>query len=147
MKPIIAVDPGQSGAIAWIDRDCNVSTENMPPTYTDLVDFMRWLRLEVGMCVAVVENVGGYVSGNSGPAAVKFGRHCGNIETTLYSLGIPLKFVAPSVWMKKLGTFPKDKKDRKNAIKQMMSARYPHIKVTLKNADALGMLTVEVENG
>jgi hypothetical protein len=47
--------------------------------------------------------------------------------------------------MKKLGAFPKDKKARKNAIKQMMQTRYPNIKVTLVNADALGILTTEVD--
>lgn len=147
MKPIIAIDPGAGGAIAWVDGDGDVFAGTMPPTFTDVADFLRSLKLslEPEGLRAVVEKVGGYVPGNSGPAAVKFGRHCGHVEMALYCLGIPTTQIAPSMWMKKLGTFPKDKTARKNAIKQMMATRYPHLRVTLKNADALGILTTEVD--
>lgn len=149
MIPIIAVDPGANGGIAWIDGDGVTHTEYMPPTYTDLADFMRSLKVNLvpDMANGVIEKVGGYVPGNSGPSAAKFARHCGHIEMLFYCLGISTKFVAPSVWQRKLGSLPKDKKDRKNAIKQMMAARFPHINVTLKNADALGLLATEIDHG
>ena len=47
--------------------------------------------------------------------------------------------------MKALGPFPKDKKERKNAIKEKMARLYPHLSVTLKTADALGILTFVME--
>jgi hypothetical protein len=146
-KQLVCIDPGMSGAMAYFDNDEIVRAENMPPTMPDLVDKLRELAIAHPSIHCVVERVGGYVPGNSCPAAVKFGRHCGNIEATLYALGIPTTQVAPSVWMKRLGTFPKEKKDRKNAIKAMMATQYPHLKVTRKNADALGILTVEVNRG
>lgn len=146
-KQLVCIDPGMSGALAYFDDDEVVRAENMPPTMPELVDKLRGLASAHPDIHCVVERVGGYVPGNSGPAAVKFGRHVGNIEAALYTLAIPTTQIAPSVWMKRLGTLPKDKKDRKNAIKSMMATRYPHLRVTLKNADALGILTVETDNG
>jgi hypothetical protein len=43
--------------------------------------------------------------------------------------------------MKKLGTLPKDKPERKRAIRELMARRFPGLEVTLKTADALGLLT------
>ena len=141
MEEMIAIDPGMSGAIAWRDRDGIVYTENMPETYPEIADFLRKLVLELKNFSCVMEKVGDFHPGNSGPASVKFSRHCGNLESTLYCLGISTTQVPPQTWMKKLGALPKDKKERKNKIKEMMATRYPHLKVTLKNADALGILT------
>ena len=137
----LAIDPGQSGGLAWHDQDGIVQAEKMPPTMTDLIDRLIELMPEVG-CVlqAVVERTGTYVPGNSGPGAVKFSRHCGHIEAALYALGFSTTQVAPSVWQKRLGALPKDKKDRKNAIKNQMAALYPHLRVTLATADALAIL-------
>ena len=84
---------------------------------------------------------------NSVPAAVKFARHCGHIEAALYALGMPTEQVAPTVWQKHLGALPKDKRERKRAIKEVMARRYPGLDVTLKTADALGILTWAVDKG
>jgi len=142
---MIAIDPGASGAIVWYDADGIVRACNMPGTYPEIADMLLDLRSKFGYLECVLEKVGTYVPGNSGPAAAKFARHCGHIEASLYCLGIPTKQVTPSVWKKKLGALPKDKKARKNKIKEMMAARYPHLRVTLKNADALGIITVEMQ--
>jgi hypothetical protein len=40
-----------------------------------------------------------------------------------------------------MGEVPKDKKERKNKIKELMARKYPHLKVTLSTSDALGILT------
>jgi len=42
--------------------------------------------------------------------------------------------------MAALGSLPADKTARKNAIKENVARRFPHLTVTLKTADALGML-------
>jgi hypothetical protein len=42
--------------------------------------------------------------------------------------------------MRALGALPADKTARKNAIKEQVARRFPHLDVTLKTADALGML-------
>jgi len=45
---------------------------------------------------------GSYVYGNSGPAAVKFARHCGHLEAFLIALQIPYHEVLPAKWQKYL---------------------------------------------
>ena len=137
----IAIDPGAHGGIAWIDTDGNVQAEKMPDGMTAQIDFLRGLTLMLGSPACLVEKVGGYMPGNSGPAAAKFSRHCGNIEAALYAFGVPVQEVAPGVWMRGIGIPVTDKKERKKAIKEEMARRYPHLKVTLSTADALGMLT------
>lgn len=61
-------------------------------------------------------------------------------NSVLDALGIPFTEVAPAVWMRKLGALPKDKAERKRAIREEMQRRFTHLDVTLKTADALGML-------
>lgn len=141
---IIAIDPGANGGIAWVDNDDIVRAEKMPEGMTAQADFIMQLRSGLtGPMTAILEKVGTYVKGNSGPAAAKFARHCGNIEAALYVLGVqlfPPGGVAPQVWMKALGSLPKDKQERKRAIKECMARVYPHLTVTLYTADALGLL-------
>lgn len=141
MRPTIAIDPGASGGIAWIDSDGVVHAEPMPDGMTAQCDRLRELRCELGpQCRAVVEKVGYHMPGNSGVATATFARHCGTLEAALYMLAIPTELVYPGVWQRSLGTWPKDKMDRKRAIREAMARRYPHLRVTLKTADALGML-------
>lgn len=84
--------------------------------------------------------------GNSGPASCTFARHCGNIEAALYTLGIPFVEVLPTQWMKKVGALPKEKPERKKALKEFAARRYPHLSPTLKTADALALLFVSNAN-
>jgi len=42
--------------------------------------------------------------------------------------------------MKSLGTLPKPKAERKRAIRELMARLFPAVGVTLKTADALGLL-------
>lgn len=141
-KTIIAIDPGQTGAICVRYPDGKLVTEKMPDTMADIWDLVTsfvfsWLP----PAEAIIENVGGYVPGNAGPGSVKFARHVGHLEMALYAAGIPTTKVSPSVWMKALGVPPKmEKGDRKRFIKDLMQRRYPKIKVTLVNADCLGIL-------
>jgi hypothetical protein len=113
----------------------------MPDGMTAQVDRLRALAAELPGLTAVMEKVGTYVPGNHVGSACTFARHCGHLEAALYALGIPFTEVAPGVWMKKLGTLPKDKPERKRAIRELMARRFPELEVTLKTADALGLLT------
>jgi len=136
---ILAIDPGASGGFAITD-----GTETycypMPEGMTEQADAIRSLLVGNQGMQCVMERVGTYVKGNSGPAAATFARHCGHLEAILYCLGIPTVQVAPQTWMKSLGTLPKEKPERKKAIKEAMARKYPTLKVTLKTADALGLL-------
>ena len=142
---IIAIDPGNSGGIAWMDDDGVVNCADMPPTAGDIIDHLRHLKALGREITAYLEKTGTYIPGNSGPSACKFARGCGLLEGAIMALSIPLIEVAPGVWMKTLGALPKDKRDRKNTIKALMQARYPHLRITLSTADALGLLTYAID--
>jgi hypothetical protein len=140
---LIAIDPGQSGGIAWNEDDI-VHAEPMPEGMTAQIDKLRSLR-RPGIQVSVMERTGTYVPGNSGVAAATFARHCGNLEAALYCYGIPTEQVTPQKWMKHFGALPKEKKLRKHAIRELMARRYPHLTMTLKTADALALFTYYME--
>jgi hypothetical protein len=142
MTPFLAIDPGASGGLAWRDADGIVHAEPMPDGMTAQVDFLQSLAASLPGLTTVMEKVGTYVPGNHVGSACTFARHCGHLEAALYALGIPFTEVAPGVWMKKLGTLPKDKAERKRAIREEMQRRFPGLSVTLTTADALGILAV-----
>ena len=144
MKPIIGIDPGAGGAIAWRDNDGHIHCQNMPATFPEIADLLRELKVYQVDPECLIEKTGGYMPGNAGPASVKFGRHNGHLEMALYCMGIPTTQITPQKWQKRLGTMPKDKKARKNKIKTDMACLYPALNVTLKTADALAILTVAI---
>jgi hypothetical protein len=137
---LLTIDPGLSGGIAWRDTEYEISACPMPEGLTEIVDKLRIIQKENPGIVAVIEKTGTYMPGNSGPGAVTFARHCGHIEAILCTLGISTIQVTPQKWMKCIGALPKEKKDRKNAIKEWVARRHPEIKVTLKTSDALALL-------
>lgn len=145
MTPTISIDPGAGGGIAWTDRDGITHAEPMPEGMTAQADRLRALAAELAGAVAVLEKTGGYMPGNSGPAAVTFARHCGHLDAILYMAGLPTSTVAPGVWQRAIGELPKDKPERKRAIREAMARRFPALAVTLKTADALGILTWAME--
>jgi hypothetical protein len=140
MKPLIAIDPGASGGIAWRDTDGTVHAAPMPDGMTAQVDFLWSLFAQLPGVEAIMEKVGTYVPGNHVGSACTFARHCGHLDAALYAVGIPFTEVAPQVWMKRLGALPRDKKARKVIIRENMQRAYPHLAVTLFTADALGLL-------
>lgn len=145
MRTLIAIDPGQSGAIAMRDSDGTISAVSMPETLGDMWDHF-FLIVTASEKHVYIEDVGYHVMGNNASASCKFARHVGHLEGLITARGFPWEAVRPQKWMKHFGTLPKDKKARKNRIKELVQRRYPHIKVTLANADALAILTWAIEN-
>lgn len=139
-QAILAIDPGVTGGLA-IQPPCGmVECQPMPEGMTAQVDAIRAIAANFpGLC-AVVEKVGFHRPGNSAVSTAKFARHVGHIEAALYSIGVSFTEVVPAKWMQAIGAMPKDKAARKMAIKEEMARRFPHLKVTLAVADALGML-------
>jgi hypothetical protein len=160
---IIAIDPGQSGGIAWRDVCGIVQAEAMPESMTTQIDRIRALMAIDPRLTAIMEDVGGYMPGNSGPGAVTFARHIGNLEGAIYALGIPaMKAVRPMKWQKhygfsvvkhlspmykclEAGAEKKKMRDQaqrehKREIRDTMQRAYPHLSVTLNTADALAIL-------
>jgi hypothetical protein len=140
MTRMMAIDPGESGGMAWLDEDGTVQAAPMPAGMTVQIDAMRAL-VASGCRRVVLEKVGSFRPGNGGVSACKFARHCGNLEAAAYTMGAEQVAVAPQTWQKAMGALPKEKAERKRAIREEMSRRYPHLAVTLKTADALGILT------
>jgi len=144
-KQLICIDPGASGAFCYYDQDEIVRAENMPQTMPEIADRLRELSVQHPDIRCVMEKVGFHVAGNNASASAKFARHCGNLEAILYVLGIPTEQVTPQKWMKRLGSLPREKTARKNKIKEIVATRFPHIRATLKNSDALGILITEID--
>lgn len=158
-KPFIAaIDPGAAGAFAWYDADGITHSEYMPDSIEKFCEIISDIIVDAPHTVFYVEQVGTYMPGNSAPAAVKFARHCGVIDGVLSAMGVKFIYVPPKKWMSSIpltkhGPLPKtlignDRKNeiarrktiRKREIKEHMDKIYPLIRVTLKNADALGIL-------
>ena len=148
-KRLMAIDPGASGGIAWIGARGDVGAVNMPDGMTAQCDKLREMAVTFQDARCVLERVGTYVKGNAVGGACKFARHCGHLEAALYCMSIPVEQVAPTVWQRSLGALSKDKPTRKREIRELMARRYPHLSVTLKTADALGILTwaIHAEGG
>lgn len=145
IEPIVTVDQGAGGAIAWLNDLGEINAINMPDGMTEQVKFFQHLK-DQGALNATIEKVGTYMPGNSGPAAAKFARHCGHIECMLYCLSFGVEQVTPRKWMQFFGTLPKEKPQRKRAIKEEVQRRLPGLRVTLKTADALGILLWKLES-
>lgn len=140
MTPILCIDPGASGGLALLNHESIIDAFPMPEGMTAQIDAIRAMAVANPGLVAVMEKVGFHRPGNSAVASCKFARHVGHIEAALYTCGIPFVEVTPHKWMAAIGKMPADKKARKNAIKEEMARRFPHIMVTLGVADALGIL-------
>ena len=148
---LLTCDPGSGGGWAW-EFNNEVFAEKMPETPADIYEFMRELATKSDGFEPVtcyIEKVGSFFSGNSGPAAVKFAKHCGHLEMSLIALKIPYHEILPNKWMTAfIGsqkyppgmTSGKKKTIRKNKIKAKAQALFPHLKITLATADALGLL-------
>jgi len=158
---IFAIDPGQAGGLAWAFKNgrLNIWTSKMEKTPADIYNQIKGIRDAESEPFCYIERVGGYMPGNSGPAAVKFAKHCGHLEMALIALGIPYIEVLPSKWQHEFIGKPnypkipkeiqgasrkqilaKRKQERKNKIKAKAQALFPYLKITLATADALGIL-------
>ena len=154
---IIGIDPGSNGGIAY-EFNGEIFAKKMPETKENIYSELASISLMADgfeHTVCYLEKVGGYMPGNSGPAAVKFSRHCGNIEMALFALKIKCIEVPPQKWMNyfvgklnyPVGLTPHKKKTlRKNIIKKRAQTIYPPLKVTLALSDALGILNYGIND-
>jgi crossover junction endodeoxyribonuclease RuvC len=121
---IIGVDPGIDGAIAVLDseHDVLVNVFDMPvvedgPKGRRRVNpqLMKTLFLTSSPTfsqpdVAVIERVG-VRPGEGAVGAFSFGRSMGVIEGVLAGIGIPVRFITPQEWKKRLRFPPKADKE------------------------------------
>ena len=170
IKNRVAIDPGSSGGIVWGSNMRDVQAINMPKTTGDLWDLIKNLS-EGHEAVCLMEKVGTYMPGNSGPSAATFAEHVGELRMALIASGMPHELVPPQSWQKafvgapgyvkieqtldeskegflkrKRGILTTRKTERKNKIKAQAQMIFPDITVTLANADALGIYWFGMQN-
>lgn len=151
----VAIDPGKTGAIVWSDRGGRVEAANMPPTPRDIFWHLRKIKTgadsEKRAVEVLIEKVGLYFPGPGAEkrmgSNLKLREHFGELRGFCIALGLPFDDVTPRTWQSKVvpglpkGQSDGAKKARKHKIRSKMQELYPGVKVTLKNADALAILT------
>lgn len=142
---IIAIDPGASGAICSL-KNGQVSVVNMPDKIFDLKVYFQGLIEGVDSSFCFIERVQSWVADDSQPGK-RFGiekmlRQYTEIKTVLTMLEIPFHETQARSWQKIFlnGEKFEEKKDRKARLKEICQQKFRHIKVTLKNCDALLIL-------
>lgn len=151
MKPVvIGIDPGSSGAIAikYPDQPAVVFPWIGESEFKRVIDEIEiYCAVEKCGVIAYVEEVGGFVGVNQpGSTMFNFGRNFGVILGVLLKAEFPTVLVRPQKWQKGLPTTPKladkalAKRKHKNDLKEVAARLFPHLRVTLKNADALLIL-------
>lgn len=164
-KLIVAIDPGTSGGIAWTHWDGKtILTCSNDKRKT----FIEWMHgnfegEEYGGIfeplprpVIFVEKVSGYypkpkiVPGQkpefnlqaSSFSMFNFGKSAGIVLGICEAFDIKPMEVMPAVWQKALFTKKSGTRNQwKNILKEIAQRRYPDVKVTLNNADALLLLS------
>lgn len=141
MKRIIGIDPGANGALAFITSDGLTvawKTSNTAPKDA-LLDAIS--GVDLSDCIAYVELVGGYIPGRPQPAsrAGVLMRNLGKWEGLLEGLGVRYQLVRPKQWQAGISGVSgvKEYTTRKRALRDEAIRRFPQIKVTLDNCDAL----------
>ncbi|MEY2599793.1 MAG: Flavobacterium phage vB FspS tant8 [Verrucomicrobiota bacterium] len=136
----LAIDPGVSGGIAYLDTDGTTHAMPMPATLGDIRDQLRILAKVPATCfLEELPKFAGRMGASS--MGVMF-RNYGRIEGFLAAAGCRVEYLRPQKWQQfhSLGS----KKDHgtkwKNHLKGKAQSLFPHLTVTLKTADALLIL-------
>lgn len=146
--PIIAIDAGKSGGIAWKFGSV-LGCEKMPSTDSDVVQLLRDLKIacsecERGVPSVILEKVGGYVGlPQTGSSMFNFGKGYGVLIGAVCALEMPLSLVRPQQWQKDLGLGPKGDRSTqewKRHLRDAAQKLYPSQKATLSTGDALLIL-------
>lgn len=116
---IIGIDPGATGAIAFIhDLGDLIAVDDMPVIDRDvpgvlLAGLIRRHRDDTTR--AVVERVAAR-PGQGVSSMFRFGRAVGVIDGVLGALSIPVDYVSPTVWKRALGLSADKSESRRRAV-------------------------------
>jgi len=133
MKTFIGVDPGGSGAVAWIDDEGPHSSKLKDLTDRDLFDLLTEIRVSSSDVFGVLEQVASR-PGQGVSSMFKFGMSYGGLRMALVAASIPFETVTPAKWQ---GAMKCRTKGDKNVTKAAAQRLFPTIKITHANADAL----------
>lgn len=149
MTSYITIDPGVNGGIAW-DSAQLASCMGMPTVDSDIAEEISLLYSMRPGIKCIIEDVPKFV-GKALPGSIIFplAFNCGLLRGIAITLRMPVILVRPQDWQKhfRLGTKgdTSGTTEWKNKLKAEAQRRYPHLKVTLKTADALLMLAYAQE--
>lgn len=139
MKYILGVDPGASGAFAFLNPDGALETVIDMPTVLVKVANTERNRVSAALLVAaltpykglvslaVLEKVGG-LTGQSASAAFTFGYACGIVEGVLAGLEFPVTLVTPQTWKKRMALASADKGLARQMAMRLWPAQADHFK-------------------
>jgi hypothetical protein len=143
----IAIDPGVSGGIAYIDTDGSTHALPMPGTLHDMDTQLMILctahnTTSADTPTVFLEELPKFAGKMSGSSMATMFRNYGRIEGILAAYGARIEYLPPKKWQQALGLG--DKKTHGNRWKAHLKGRaqalFPKLSVTLKTADALLIL-------
>lgn len=131
----VGVDPGSSGAIAIIDEFgayvADLKLKDQTPH--DVWEWLDTRTAEASKLSAAIERV--HSMPKQGVASsFKFGFSAGFLHGMLVAAGIPFDDVTPQKWQKELSCLTRGDK---NISKTAAQRRWPEVRITHANADAL----------
>ena len=110
---ILGIDPGASGALAWLDDDGHLVDVADMPTMTITVGKAAKREIDChALADLIVRRKVDHVwiekvhamPGNGATSMFAFGRAFGHCEMAVIALGRPLSYVTPQAWAKSTGT-------------------------------------------
>jgi len=141
MAVYIGIDPGGSGAVAWI-KGVGHWAYTLKNTERDIADTFWNLAaaIEREGGSALIERVGAF-PGQGVTSCFSFGQNYGFLRGLLIAYKIPFETVLPRAWQATFGLLRRDKTETKTEKKRRHKARaqelFTSLKITNANADAL----------
>jgi hypothetical protein len=142
LLPVVAVDPGVNGGIAWWDVDQGAQAIRMPETDGDILATFRGLRA-AGARRIVMELPAKAIFGAGHSSLAVLHRNVGFIQGVAMTLGFELHLLPPQKWLARLSLKKRPGEEQrhwKNRLKEEAQRRFPNLRVTLNTADALLIL-------
>ena len=133
MKTYIGIDPGNSGAIAFIPPTGDPWTIKNTSTDLELVEAVEEAFSQSNGIFATIEKVHA-MPGNGVTGMFKFGGSFHSLQMLCTALRVPFELVSPQKWQKSLACMSGGDK---NVTKTRAQNLFPTVKVIHANADAL----------
>jgi crossover junction endodeoxyribonuclease RuvC len=121
---IVGIDPGLSGALAFIfqDEPNRVAIEDMPVADGDIcAPLLSGLIRKYAPSYAVIEFVAS-MPGQGVASTFKFGKSYGQAIGVLGSHNVPLHYVTPKKWKQRFNLLKTDKEASRNKALQLFPA-------------------------
>jgi len=143
---IIGIDPGKGGGISTLYEGV-AKAFKMPYSHQEMKDFFKYLNGVSENSICFLEKVQLRPDDMQGGKAFQIQKmlnHFQQLRTMLFVSEIKYVMVHPRTWQKSLNLLSiknESKNDRKNRYKLSAKNRFKMLKVTLKNCDALLLLS------